>query len=469
MKDETSFDDQDNQLEHEPIAEPANTEALSSNSNESIATPGDEIAVETEPATIPDQFAAGVAPEPLATVNSTADTASEATTVIPAPVVDEQQTSPVIDSAEPLAVPPSSGKKKKVVVGSIIAAALVILGGGGAAAYTMWYQNPDKVLSDALVNMIHAESVTYTGTIDLTNHETGGTSSTAALKSMKLIVEGKNNNSVGEHVAKLSIDYDNATYDITGAALIDKDSNLYVKVGGVKKILTNLAATGGGTYSQLPQYIQDIVEKLDDKWVRISSDDLKELDEGYDKTKTCTDEVFKKLNDDKAMTDELVMIYQDNKFIVVKESLPTKDGSLGYVIEGDKAKLEQFAKAANKSKFAVELQKCDDTFTLNEDDDDATEVESAYKDTRIEVWVDRWSHQLTKLHVTGKTDEASAVATVEPIFNKHVEVTAPTDYVKLSELKTIYDNAMKQYQQDVYNTTMPVSASVLGARTSLEL
>lgn len=468
MKDETSFDDQNNQLEeHEPIAESANTDTLSS--NESIATPGDEIAIETEPATVPDQVTTSVAPEPSAITDSTVDTTPEAAVVIPAPVVDKQQTSPVLDAAEPLAVPPSGGKKKKVIIGSIIASALLILGGGGAAAYTMWYQNPDKVLGDALVNMIHAESVTYTGTIDLTNHETSSASSTAALKSMKLSVEGKNNNSVGEHVAKLSIDYNNATYDVTGAALIDKDSNLYVKVGGVKKVLTNLATTGGGTYAQLPQYIQDIVEKLDDKWVRISSDDLKEVNKDYDKTKTCTDEVLKKLNDDKAMTDELVTIYQDNKFIVVKESLPAKDGSLGYVIEGDKAKLEQFAKAANKSKFAVELQKCDDTFTLNEDNDDATEAESAYKDTRIEVWVDRWSHQLTKLHVTGKTDGASATATVEPLFNKQVEVSAPTDYVKLGELKAIYDNAMKQYQQELYGTAVPVSASVLGARTSLEL
>jgi hypothetical protein len=339
------------------------------------------------------------------------------------------------------------GKKKKIILGSILGAAFVLLLGGGVAAYNLWYQNPDKVLGDALVNMIRAKSVIYTGSVDITNKATGNALSPAA-EGMKLTVDGKSATNTGELNAKLSMKYDGKSYEISGSGLMDKDANLFIKINDVKKLITKYAEENGGKYSDLPSYMTAIVDKIDSKWIRIAAADIDEFSEGYSKKQKCVSDAMKKLETDKAATDEVIEIYKNNKFVVVKNKLPSENNSLGYSIDFDEAKSKSFMKGLNDSKIAKELQKCDEDFKYEEktssrssDSDDKTTVTT-------HVWVGRWNHQLTKLHVTTDSEDSKGTIVFEPVFNQAITVEAPKEFVTFKELKTDVENAFKQYQQE---------------------
>lgn len=439
--------------------------------------------VEVEPATNAPSYPVDVTPQAEA---PTTPVAPEPAPVAPAPLaVDATPAEPAVatppvvapapepasvfgTAATPLAVTPGGqgGKKKSLIIASVIIGVLVLLGGVSAAAYTLWYQKPEKVLTDALINAALAESVTYSGTMNLANSKTDSPTAADGFKSMKLTVDGKSNRATGELNAKLSVVYGDKTYELSGAGLVDKDVNLYVKVNDVKKLFEQIATETNSSYAEYPSYITKVIEKIDNKWIRFAPEDLKQYDTKYEETQKCVSETMKKLETDKDMSKEIVKVYQDNSFIVVKETLPATDGSLGYVIEGDADKYVAFAKAANKTKLATELQKCDKDIKLSEEKSDVKAADGS--DGRLEVWVSRFDHQLTKVVLKGDSDGMAGDITVEPVFNKKVDVTAPTDFVKSSELTEIYQDAMKEYQSSLYGGTS-FDAATIDSESSLEL
>lgn len=275
---------------------------------------------------------------------------------------------------------------------------------------------------------------------------------TSKLETIKLSFDGKSAAPTGELSAKLTVKYDGKNYDLTGSGLVDKDANLYVKVGKVKELITQLVEGSGMTYEQLPSYIHDTVAKLDSKWVRIEAKDIKEYSGSDKDVVKCVQDAFKKLDNDKAMSKEIAKLYQDNKFVIIKEKLPSKNDSLGYVLDIDNAKLEAFGKAGENSAFAKEVKKCGNQ-TGDSSGDSSYEAETDGTTSRVEVWVGRWNHHLTKVYATSESKDAKGSMTFEPKFNQTVNIVAPTDFVKAADLQKIYEDAMKQYEQEMYQST----------------
>ena len=360
-------------------------------------------------------------------------------------------------------VPPKSSKKKKFIIIGALVGVFALLGGGSVAAYNLWYQNPDKVLGDALVNALKAKTVTYTGSFDI-DYKGAGASNDETRISVK--VDGKNIGNAGEVNIAVETAFEGENFKISGSGLMDKDANIYVKVNDVKKLLRSLPAESGMKYDQLPQYITKIVDKVDSKWIRISADDIREFSDDYAKKQTCVEDVFKKLQEDKELSKELLNVYKDNKFIIIDEKLPAKNGSLGYVVDVDTNISKDFAKAADKTKFGKELQKCDDSFKFSSNSSSSSRSSSDDSDTktRVEVWVDRWSHQLTKMSLGIEDDQADGMLVFEPKFNQPVTVDAPKDFIPLKDLKKDIEDAYAQYMiqmnmtSDLGNTSLRESA-----------
>ena len=84
--------------------------------------------------------------------------------------------------------------RKHTILVAVIAVVIVVLFGGTALAYKVWYQAPSKVLSDASINFISAQSMTYTGSLNVTSGTTklalamdgGGSGSTASMNAVKV-------------------------------------------------------------------------------------------------------------------------------------------------------------------------------------------------------------------------------------------------------------------------------------------
>lgn len=357
-------------------------------------------------------------------------------------------------------IPPAkkSNRKKFIVIGALIGV-FALLGGGTVAAYNLWYQNPDKVLSDALVNALKAKTVSYSGSFDLAYKDTGlsGGSASEAPK-FNISIEGKNAANAGEIIVTLSTKYNGEEYKVSGTGLVDKNADIFIKANDVKKMLQSAPEKSGYKYDELPSYYTAIIDKLDNKWIRISNDDVKAFSDDYSKNQTCLEDTFKKLQNDKGLSKELFNTYKDNKFIVVEEKLPAQNGSLGYVIDVDEPKSKSFAKAADETKFTKELQKCDESFKFSSNLSISSDDSST--NTKVELWVDRWSHQLTKASISGNDDTSDARLVFKPKFNESVSVQTPKDFIALKELKADIEDAYAQYMADMLNDSSQLNGTV---------
>jgi len=419
------------------------------NNSPNTPTPNDES--RDEPPVVEDTSST---PEVTPTPDSSNDglvatDASEDDTTVPPSAGADKSTAGVV-SSQP------GGKKKWMVIGGIVAGALVLLGGIGAAAYNVWYQNPDKVIGDAMVNVLHAKSVAYTGS--MTVKDKGG----SLLGDMKLTVDGKNTRTDSELAVKLTLAYGGKDYVIAGSGVVDKDGNLYVKINDTKKLIDTF--TDG---MELPASITSIVTKIDSRWIKISATDLKDFSEDYSKSQKCTTDVVKKYENDSAAINQIVDLYSKNRFIEVKQKLGSKNGSLGYVVDGNNEKAKSFAKGLNDTTIMKAMVACDDSFKI--DSGDLTnDTESDSKSTsRVEVWVDRWSHQLTKIAVTDTSDASDTSLVFEPTFGGDIAVTVPKDTISLSELQADYEKAQAEYLQAMGVSTEVDTTSALDFSSEL--
>ncbi len=336
--------------------------------------------------------------------------------------------SPETEASEAPAKTPK--KQKKWLVAAVVAGAVVLLGGGGAAAYTFWYQNPEKVLGDAFANALQAKSATVTGTINMKGDSSGSETT--------IEMTAKGDMSQGEVNVTLSVKESDQTIKVTGSGVYDKDGNLYIKVNDLAK---NIDTLGGSSINEM---FGSVVQKLDGKWLKIAATDLKNVSEDYSKVQTCVTAVQNKFATNKSARDEIVAAYQNNKFVVVKENLGTKDGSLGYVIDADQVKVKSFVAALNETTLVKDLVKCDSTLAFNTDDitSDSTDATAT---PRVEVWVTQFTHQFSKLSLSDTSDGTTTSMVLQPTFNSNVTVTVPTEVIPLSELQADIEAAYQKW------------------------
>lgn len=386
--------------------------------------------------------------EQLAAVEQEAPTQSQQ--FFASPAVGEQ---PATETPAPMMAsqtqPKAPNKKKKFIIGGIIAGAVLLLGGGTYAAYALWYQNPEKVLTDAVSNLIRAKTATYSGTLAMDTKDV----------KVRVVFDGKQASELnGEGNAKITLTSQGKDFVVNGSALVDKDGNLFFKVGNLKTILDDVLKQSGMTSSPF----DELVAKIDNKWIRVSADDLAEYDKDAGKAQACLTDTMKKIQNDKTVHDSLVKAYENNKFVVIDSSLPgrTINGvdSMGYKLSLNNEAAKKFAEAVNEMQFMKDLQKCDSSFeSFKLDASDMKSSTGTTSTETVEVSVSRWSHEFTQLKVTGKDDDASGEFILEPIFGKDVTVAAPTDFMTLKELQAEIEKVTQSFGSMMGETQVTTS------------
>lgn len=355
--------------------------------------------------------------------------------------------SPPVTSTEIATTP--KRKPSKTVIGGIIAGALVLLGGGAALGYTMWYQNPDKVVHDAIINTIKAEAVTMAGTVNFTSEDVA----------FKLDFDSKSSEAGdGEFSVKANITFDDEGTDrdinVDGVGRMVEDT-LYFKVGGIKEIFDEFAESEG---SPVPAFASNIIDKVDNKWISIDPSDYSDISEEVSEQQECTTNLMKKIQSDKGMKDQVIDLYRDNQIVTLKEELGSKSvngiGSLGYEIDLDQDAAVAFTRGLKDTDLGKELKVCNENIDFDQLADDIAnaggEETSSEVDGKVELWVSRFGHQITELNVqaTGDGNESVSVF-LHPTFNTTTNVEAPEDAISLKELlEDLQQSFMDQFMNE---------------------
>lgn len=314
-------------------------------------------------------------------------------------------------------------KKRKGLVLAIIAVVLAVLVGGGVLAYNFWYQNPEKVVTDGMINALRAKTITYTGSVVVT----GDTK-------MKLELEGANSAAAAKLNAKLTFAIEDKDYVLEAYALFDQKGDLYVKA-------KNLNALAGVYQEALPpesvELVDTLVAKINDQWIKISADDLAMYSEDASEKQKCTSDAIKKYQDDKEAIAEVSNAYAKNKFFIIDKELGSKDGSLGYSIKGDREKAKAFLGDIKNTKIYKSLHECDPSITIDEEKDSEEVSGEDKQEARVELWVERWSHTITKLSATSKEKDTNNQLDIlfQPKFDQKVEIAAPDTSITLKQLQ----------------------------------
>lgn len=360
---------------------------------------------------------------------------------------------------------PAGNKKKKIIIGVIAAVVAVLLLGGSAFAF--WYNKPENVVADSLQKLTTAKSGSFNGLVSLTPKQEEG--------DFKMTFNGSSNEALETNLSfDATASVEGRDYALKADFATDKDSNTYVKIDNVRSLADEyFAMLGGGDTS----VFDSLIEKVDNKWIVITKDDLKDLSEDSSEQRLCAGEAIKKIQSDKNQQNQLADAYKKNMFVVVKESKGTEtiEGEMSnhYVIDLDYTKLRAFTDAAVETDAFKALDTCYDgelksEYDANKDDIKAPEDAS---DTTVEVWVGTFSHNLTKFKISGSDDEASGNIEATLKLNNNPTVVIPKGETTVDditeEFEKIQTEMMSAYQGAPYTTEDSFGTDVLGMSTLL--
>lgn len=342
--------------------------------------------------------------------------------------------------------PQPKKRNKKLIWGISISAFVVLLGAGVTLGYNLWYQNPDKVVHDAIVNaFVKAKTASATGTMDIQTKE----------YSLKLAFDGKANDSAaGQANVKADISIKEAKLDLSvKGSFVTKDDTLYFKLDNIRDTYDKIAKSQG-VEGETPAYINKIIEKFDGKWISVKPSDYEEYSKEAADTQKCTTEVTQKFAKDKDMQNEVVALYKKHHIVVVDKKLGSKSidgiGSLGYKVSISKDNTEAFIRGLADTKVGKALTSCDKSIDFKKTADDISKEKESADKPEIELWVSRFGHEITELDVTTKKDDNTASLVIRPLFNKSVTIDTPSDATSLKDVMKDIQEAAQAYYQELY-------------------
>lgn len=376
----------------------------------------------------------------------------------PVPQPSMQPPVPPQPVAQPVFTPPPKPGKKKKIIGIILGVVGLLIIVSAVLLYFVWWQSPNKMVTDALLSVVTAEKMNNTGTLVI--------EAPSSDVKMTITTKGTTNNGAlsGDATVKLEVEAldEDVVFDVHGVA--SDDGVLYVKIDKLRETVdtvidaiikrqTQQYRDQGMTESDIAQVedvakqqvssmfsLDTLIPKVDGQWIRIASDDLEDNEEAQ-----CTADVMKDIQKDKEVTREVMAIYDANRFIQVKDKVDAKDGAPGFRLTGDRDKAQAFMSEFKKTETAGRLLKCDSTIFDSVDDALKETDSSSNADIDFVIWVDRFSHKLKSLQldVTSKEDETKVSATYDFEIGQANEVVVPSD---ARDFKDIYDDITSSIQ-----------------------
>lgn len=337
-------------------------------------------------------------------------------------------------------------KKITFLIITLIATTLI---GSTLVGADLWYQNPKKVLNDSIINAFMAKTSIYNLKLDITN-EVG----LSGESNFNVQLTAKQINATGSLDADFTVTMEGEKYTIGAEALFDDKGDFYFMVKDIKSIVDKIKKDYGYIYltPDMSSAIDKIVAKIDGTWVKVSSDDLSTYSEDLKKSKECVNNALNKFKNDKAVASEVKTVYEKHPFIVVDKELGFKDGNFGYEVKGSNQNLKDFLDGFKETTLYKELNSCDGSIEFDTTDMDTSEDISEDAPT-VELWVNPWSHRIGQINVKDNDDNSDSSLTVLMQYDKKFEITAPSEYISLSDLQSYVEELMESFYSSYEPTT----------------
>lgn len=342
---------------------------------------------------------------------------------------------------------PMRPKKKKtgLIIGVVLGAVVLISIVSAALVYFLWWQNPEKMVTDAISSAIMSKKMTADGkvVVDIRDQRKIELNVKTATDS------GKSKVNID---AKLDIKGVEKNIPLKGDAVLDSDGTIYVKINNFKDLYGTLLevvmeSSSGGKMSraQIETYrdqtlrkMSSEIDKIGNTWMKISPD---EIGSEY----KCGINALKKIQSDESVRKEVAQLYQKNSFFTIKDSkISDRNGGRGFELQGDNSKLSKFSDELKNSSAGKALSKCGKSNSYKSSESSSIDTAS------LKVWVDRSSHELKALELKGDSKKVSVENSFDINMNKSEEIKAPSD---AESLKEFIEGFMSGYSSGLSSTS----------------
>ena len=342
---------------------------------------------------------------------------------------------------------PMRPKKKKtgLIIGVVLGAVVLISIVSAALVYFLWWQNPEKMVTDAISSAIMSKKMTADGKVVVDIRDQGK----IELNVKTATDSGKSKANIH---AKLNIKGVEKSIPLDGDMVLGDDGTIYVKINNFKDLYSSLLevvmeSSSGGKMSraQIEAYRDQTLKKLNSEinkmngtWMKVSPD---EIGDEY----KCGIDALKKFQNDESARKELAQLYQKNSFFTIKDSkISDRNGGRGFELQGDNSKLSKFSDEFKNSSAGKALSKCGKSNSYKSSESSSIDTAS------LKVWVDRSSHELKALELKGDSKKVSVEISFDINMNKSEEIKAPSD---AESLKEFVEGFMSGYSSGLSSTS----------------
>ena len=342
---------------------------------------------------------------------------------------------------------PMQPKKKKtgLIIGIVLGVIALIAIISAVLVYFLWWQNPEKMVTDAVSNAIMAKKMTADGKVVIDMRDQGK----IELNVKTATESGKSKADID---AKLAVKGVEKNIPLKGDVVLGDDGTIYVKINNFNELYGSLLevvmeSSSGGKMSrtQMEAYRDQTLKKLNSEinkmngtWMKISPD---EIGSEY----KCGINALKKIQSDESARKELAQIYQKNSFFTIKDSkISDRNGGRGFELQGDNGKLSKFNDEFKNSSAGKALSKCGKSNSYKSSES------SSIDESSLKVWVDRSSHELKAVELKGNDKKAFVEISFDINVNKSEEIKVPSS---AESLKEFIEGFMEGYSSGLSSTS----------------
>jgi hypothetical protein len=190
--------------------------------------------------------------------------------------------------------------------------------------------------------------------------------------------------------------------------------------------------------SIMPSYLSDVIEMVDDEWIRISSSEFgdltKMLNSNTNNTSQCIIDAAEKADNYK---DDFVGFYKDNPFInsTTENIKIEKKKSQPYLVSLDNEKMAGFLNSVIASDFVKDLAECNGSSVSDKEMsvEDIEEMTENFPELYVEIDDD---YNFTRIYLESDSEDGTVTIDFSFDYPTSITVNEPEEYTDVNDVLT---------------------------------